>query len=141
MQASSDHISTHLSYTCLYTTGLSREELLEAMRARRAYGATDNILLDYRLVEPNGAEHLMGASVTVRSAPRLRVHASGTAPIRRLDIIRNARYIYTAEPGKSEAGITFTDSEAAPGEYSYYVRVLQYDGQLAWSSPIWVTRK
>ncbi len=141
VQASSDHISTHLSYACLYTTGLSRQQLLDAMRARRSYGATDNILLDYRLVEPGGAEHLMGAQVTLSGTPRLKVHAVGTAPIQRVDIIKNGRYLYTSEPGKPEAEVTFSDPEAAPGEFYYYVRVRQYDGQLAWSSPIWVVRK
>jgi len=141
VQASSDHISTHLSYACLYTTGLSRQQLLDAMRARRSYGATDNILLDYRLVEPGGAEHLMGAQVTLSGTPRLKVHAVGTAPIQRVDIIKNGRYVYTSEPGKPEAEVTFSDPEAAPGESYYYVRVRQYDGQLAWSSPIWVVRK
>ncbi len=141
IQASSDHLSTHLSYACVYTTGLSRRELIDALRARRTYGATDNILLDYRLVEPGRAEHLMGASVAVTGGARLRIHTVGTAPIRRVDIIKNGRYIYTAEPGQSEANITFSDPQATPGESYYYVRVLQHDGQLAWSSPIWVSRK
>jgi hypothetical protein len=57
------------------------------------------------------------------------------------DIIKNNRYVYTVEPGKPESDFTFTDSEAATGEAYYYVRVLQYDGQVAWSSQIWVTRK
>jgi hypothetical protein len=68
-------------------------------------------------------------------------HAIGTAPIQRVDIIKNNRYLYSVESGKPESDFTFTDSEAATGESYYYVRVLQYDGQLAWSSPIWVTRK
>ena len=141
IQASSDHVSTHLSYSCLYVTGLSRRELMDAMRARRTYGATDNILLDYRLVDADGTEHLMGASVAITAAPKLKVHAIGTSPIQRVDIIKNNRYVYTVEPGKPESDFTFTDSEAATGDAYYYVRVLQYDGQLAWSSPIWVTRK
>jgi len=141
VQASSDHLSTHLSYACLYTTGLSRRELVEAMRARRTYAASDNILLDYRLVEAKGAEHLMGSSVVTAAAPLLKIHAVGTAPIHRVDIIRNGRYVYTAEPGQVQAQITFRDTQAAPGEAYYYVRVLQYDGQIAWSSPIWVIRK
>ncbi len=83
----------------------------------------------------------MGASVAITAAPKLKVHAIGTSPIQRVDIIKNNRYVYTVEPGKPESDFTFTDSEAATGEAYYYVRVLQYDGQLAWSSPIWVTRK
>jgi hypothetical protein len=35
---------------------------------------------------------------------------------------------------------TFVDNQAAPGESYYYVRVIQVDDQMAWSSPIWITR-
>jgi hypothetical protein len=33
---------------------------------------------------------------------------------------------------------TYTDAEARTGEAYYYIRVEQKDGQLGWSSPIWV---
>jgi hypothetical protein len=33
----------------------------------------------------------------------------------------------------------YVDREAPPGEHWYYVRIEQSDGELAWSSPIWVT--
>jgi hypothetical protein len=32
-------------------------------------------------------------------------------------------------------------SLAAAGEHYYYVRVEQEDGNVAWSSPIWVTKR
>jgi hypothetical protein len=141
IQASSDHVSTHLSYACVITTGLSRREIVDAMRARRTYGATDNILLDVRLVEPGGAEHWMGESVTSSAAPRLRIHAVGTGPLARIDVVRNGRYVFSTEPGRAEYSTTYTDSESGTGESYYYVRVLQVDGQVAWGSPIWVTRR
>ena len=45
-----------------------------------------------------------------------------------------------AGPGKREINVMFTDSQSAPGESWYYARVLQEDGQLAWSSPVWIKR-
>lgn len=39
--------------------------------------------------------------------------------------------------GSSTADITWTDDSDAPA--FYYVRVFQVDGEIAWSSPIWVT--
>src|SRR5262249_11984126 len=98
-------------------------------------------LLDVRLVEASGAEHWMGESVTSASAPRLRIHAVGTGPLARVDIVRNGRYVFTAEPGRADYATTYTDSESGSGESYYHVRVLQGDGQLAWGSPIWVTRR
>ncbi len=58
VQASSDHIATHDSYACLLVEGdrvRSREDLLNAMRARHAYAATDNIIVDTRI-----GDHIMG---------------------------------------------------------------------------------
>ena len=49
IQASSDHYSTHVSYACTIAEEFTREGLLDAMRKRHSYGATDNIVLDYRL--------------------------------------------------------------------------------------------
>lgn len=46
VQASSDHWYTHISYACLLAENFSREGLLDAIRKRHAYGATDNIVLD-----------------------------------------------------------------------------------------------
>ena len=41
-------------------------------------------------------------------------------------------------PEEYSAAVRWTDRRAgAPGDW-YYVRVTQHNGQLAWSSPIWV---
>ncbi|RLE44426.1 hypothetical protein DRJ22_05940, partial [Candidatus Woesearchaeota archaeon] len=54
-QASSDHISTHISYCNVYVEEPTREDILEAMKKRHVYGSTDNIIADVRC---NG--HFMG---------------------------------------------------------------------------------
>jgi hypothetical protein len=54
-------------------------------------------------------------------------------------VIKNQEIVYTAHPGSREVALEFLDTRFVAGEPSYYyVRVLQADGQLAWSSPIWV---
>ena len=40
--------------------------------------------------------------------------------------------------GKRELQFTYTDPHPAAGENRYYVRVEQEDGNLAWSSPVWI---
>ncbi len=32
----------------------------------------------------------------------------------------------------------YTDSNPLPGENRYYVRLQQEDGNMAWSSPVWI---
>jgi hypothetical protein len=36
---------------------------------------------------------------------------------------------------------SFNDPKMLDGENRYYVRVIQRDGNMAWSSPVWVTQK
>jgi hypothetical protein len=43
-------------------------------------------------------------------------------------------------PLKREVNLTFLDTQPLDGESYYYVRVLQVDEQMAWSSPIWIKR-
>jgi hypothetical protein len=60
VQASSDHISTHVSYAMILTPAVQRGEIVEQMRRRHAYAATDNIILDFQAVDTDGSAHLMG---------------------------------------------------------------------------------
>jgi hypothetical protein len=139
LQASSDHLSTHISYACTIAEDFSRAGLLDAMRKRHSYAATDNIILDYR-IEAGGREHIQGDIADIRGPFRLRVRAIGTAPIRQIDIIRSNSYLHTRQVMAAEADFTFTDNQPLAGESYYYVRVQQVDEQMAWSSPIWVRR-
>jgi hypothetical protein len=140
VQASSDHLSTHISYACTIAEDFSREGLIEAMRRRHSYGATDNIILDYRM-QVNGREYLQGdVAGPQRGDFRLSVKVIGTAPIRQIDIIRNNTYIHNLQNLPQETTFTYVDNQPQTGESYYYVRVMQVDEQIAWSSPIWIQR-
>jgi hypothetical protein len=140
VQSSSDHVSTHMSYAVAIAEAPSREALLDAFRKRHTYAATDNIVLDLR-----AGQHLMGDEFTSTEPVRLRVRAIGTAPIRRVVVIKNNGYVYETAPRGREIEFTWQDvntpaqpRQAPSSLHYYYVRLEQEDGQLAWSSPIWV---
>ena len=118
--------------------GSSREGLLDAMRMRHSYGATDNIVLDYRL-QAGDKEYLQGDIVTVSGPFQLAIRVIGTEPIRQIDIIKTQGFALTRQNLGREVSLEFTDTDPSAGENYYYVRVQQVDGQLVWSSPIWVT--
>ncbi len=139
VQSSSDHLSNHISYACTLATEFTRQGLLDAMRQRHSFGATDNIILDYRL-QAGGREYLQGDIVAAPGDFKLWVKVIGTAPIRQIDIIKNNTFLHTRQPLEPEISFTFADTQPSPGESYYYVRVLQVDDQVAWSSPIWVKR-
>jgi hypothetical protein len=136
-QCSSDHVSTHMSYAVLLTDDISRQGIIDAFKQRHSYGATDNIILDVR-----SGEHLMGDEFETGKRPTLDIVARGTAPIAKLHVIRDNKYVYSTEPMQPDVKRQYVDMDAKPGQSSfYYVRIDQSDGNLAWASPMWITYK
>jgi hypothetical protein len=136
-QSSSDHISTHVSYCCVLAEDFSRKGLIAGMKKRHTYAATDNIVLDVR-----SGDYLMGDEFKT-AQPKLNVVVIGTAPLATVEILRNGEVTYTWKPKEpaTEAKFDWVDAKpvvnAKQASY-YYVRVTQDDGQMAWSSPMWV---
>ena len=69
------------------------------------------------------------------------VRVRAPAPIDRVEVCRNNRFIYTNRPDGTEAELTFVDREPLQGRSYYYVRVVQKDEEIAWSSPVWFGAK
>lgn len=135
-QCSSDHVSTHVSYACVLAEEFSRQGLVEAMKKRHTYGATDNIIVDFRA----GQLGIMGDEIAANE-PRFDVTVIGTAPLDYVDIIRNGKVAHTAKPEKEseELRLSWQDPSPEKGKTSYYyVRVVQKNKHMAWASPIWV---
>jgi hypothetical protein len=133
-QASSDHISTHMSYCNLWVTEPTREAIMEAFRKRRVYGATDNILAEVRC-----GGHFMGEEFSVSEPPSISVKLWGTANFAKVHIIKDNRYVYSIEPGSKTVDFVWKDAAAEKGSTSYYyVRGEQSDGELVWVSPMWI---
>ncbi len=80
----------------------------------------------------------MGDITEATGPPKLTVHIIGTAPIAQIDVIKNNKYVHQLKPQKNDVFFEYLDNAIETGESYYYVRAEQADGQLAWSSPIWV---
>jgi 2',3'-cyclic-nucleotide 2'-phosphodiesterase (5'-nucleotidase family) len=167
MGASDTH---HLSpgeggLTAVLAERLDRASIFEAIRNRRNYATTGaRIVLEFTA---GGAP--MGSIVTTKGPLALAVRVEGTAPIDRVEIVRNLRDAFAAvrmhqtpsapdgeyvlyDPKEPQAvnwlpardtrrvSFTVTDTPDASGETSWYVRVTQADGEQAWSSPVWARR-
>ena len=142
IQASSDHLSTHISYACTLATDFTKQGLLDAMKARHSYGATDNIILDYRL-QTGGKEYIQGDIVSGAAGqrPKLVVKVVGTQPVRQIDVVRGNEFVHTRHPHTKEVSFEFLDNQPLKEESYYYVRLIQNDDQIAWSSPVWLTKR
>jgi len=134
-QASSDHISTHISYANLLVTEPSRAALLDAFKKRHIYAATDNILAEVR-----SGTHMMGDAFSSAKPPELHIKLEGTGPFARVTIVRNDAYVYSTEPKSAKVDFTWRDTAPLNGKTSYYyVRGEQANGEIVWASPMWIT--
>jgi len=125
--------------TVVLAPELTREALFQALYDRRCYATSgEPIVLDVRV---NG--ELMGSELSSSTPPQITVSVRGTAPIRSIEVVRSGHPFGGVHclPGEGLTDMTFSlhDRMIIPGEtHYYYVRVLQEDGNMAWSSPIWV---
>ena len=139
--ANSDHNSTHQSYACVYAPRLDREAIHQALKKRLTFAATDNIVLQVEATAKSGVTHKMGEEMAASGVPRFDIEIAGTAPLTRLEIIRNGKIVHTDASGRQAFHLSYVDNAAPAGESYYHVRVVEQNGQLAWSSPIWISRR
>jgi hypothetical protein len=134
-QASSDHISTHMSYCNLLAKDLSRESILDAFQKRHIYGATDNILADVR-----SGPYIMGDAFSSAEAPSIHVKLEGTSKFSKVVIVKDSNYVYSTDPGTDKVEFSWRDNSPVKGKTSYYyVRGEQDNGEIVWASPMWIT--
>ncbi|MFN0076075.1 MAG: hypothetical protein ACKVY0_06350 [Prosthecobacter sp.] len=134
--ANSDHISTHTSYGGVYVKDFTREGIIEGLNARRTIAATDKIFVEFSC-----NEKLLGTEIAVSGKPVLKLKVDGTAALKRITLVRNEQNHQQWEPNAKTFEQTFTDEAPIAGENRYYLRVEQTDGNMAWSSPVWVQVK
>jgi len=132
--ASSDHIATHTSFGGVYVEEFTREGIITGFKARHTCAATDKIF-----VELSCGDHLMGEVFETDKKPVLTFQIFGTAPLKRVTIIRNEEDYHVIEPNKKSVSGSWADASPVAGENRYYLRIEQKDGNMAWSSPLWIT--
>jgi len=115
----------------IYAAEATREAVLEALRARRAYATNGpRIVLDATL---DGKP--MGSSLPAGAGRTLVVRVAAPGVIEAVELV-TAAGVVAATPGAGQRSLAF---ETAPPELGtgawLYVRVRQTDGGAAWSSP------
>jgi hypothetical protein len=160
-ESSSDHRSTHISYTNVWLTDPSRQGTLDAISKRRVYASTDLILADVRM----GA-HFMGEAFTWPGKPTLTVVLQGANSFQQASVVKDSVDAFTTStkqspcPTNPSTSVCFTWQDNATlksGEqHYYYIRGLQdgpslttftcetnprTSGSVVWTSPMWVTEE
>ncbi len=124
----------------VYASKLTREAVWEVFQKRRVYGTSGpRIILNFRVCDsPMGSEVSWPKS---KGPVPIAFRAVCCDDIDKVEIIRNGSPIFL-EKGENINGVfvilLIEDPEPQEGTSWYYARVLQKDGNMAWSSPVWV---
>ena len=138
--------------TAVYAKDNTRESIWEAMWNRRCYGTTGaRIIVDFSLNNhPMGSEININEHTELASVRKLSISVHGTEHIKSVEIVRNNKDVYVYKQDSPDVCFDWEDKEAlvdinyppslyCSGPFSfYYVRITQSDGEMAWTSPIWI---
>ena len=86
---------------------------------------------------------IMGAEASLppeKSTRKFQVVAAGVDIIDKIQIIKNSKEIHTEKGESKFLRFIFEDDQPIQNTDYYYIRVSQKNGEMAWSSPIWVSR-
>jgi hypothetical protein len=118
-------------------TALTQESFIEALRARRVFATMDKG--STLILTANG--RMMGERFTNRGPLRLEARFSSSAG----KAVSQAA-LMEGVPGRGGMVSALAQSMSATitparGEHFYYARVVQEDGNILWSAPVWVTQE
>lgn len=130
------HLASPLTggLAAILSKDLTRDGVRRALQRRAAYATSgDRIYLDVRY-----EDHIMGENVTTPSGHEvvLRIRVRAISAIDKIEIIRSGRIIEAIADQPRDVDLERQIPALAQGEY-LYVRVIQRDRGMAWSSPFY----
>lgn len=126
-----------IKYPCGITGALmprlDRQSLVHALRERQTYATTGaRMLVDF---DVSGVA-MGGAGSVECPVARAEIHACDT--VERVSLVRDGVAVCDDAWGQLDGTWSYTDNEATPGSHWYYLKVTQADGEMAWTSPVWI---
>jgi hypothetical protein len=147
-----DQVQYSPGLTAVLAPEHTRESIFASINSRSCYATTgERIIVGFAI-----AGLPMGSEISTKVKPGLAYnrhisgYIAGTAVVKAIEIIRNGKLLHTLHPNKVDLEYTFDDAQmineiCLPGNFEdappfvyYYIRVIQEDGHVAWSSPIWI---
>jgi hypothetical protein len=137
--------------TAILAPEQTKEALFRALQTRSSYATTGaKIIVGFSI-----AGTPIGGELSTRSKPGLVInrhivgYVAGTSDLKEIAIVRNGVVVKRFDPKayffdfawddmEPLGKIALSSSGGKPPFVFYYLRVLQTDGHMAWSSPIWV---
>lgn len=117
--------------TMVYARELTQEALFEAIRARRCYGTTNARI---KLLLRCGG-HFMGEILPQDTPRRFEIELEGEGNFKAVDLVCNGKIVRRVKPYTSRYHAVEEMKET--GNDCWYLRAVQEDNHIAYSSPIW----
>ena len=147
----SDQVQYSPGLTAVLAPIHSRDSIFQALQQRLCFATTGVRMIVHFSI----AEKPMGSELSTRTKPGLAFnryisgYVAGLQPLKQVTIIRNGEEFKHFSPEGSYFELTLDDNDLLsdialnsnderPPFIYYYLRAIQVDGHIAWSSPIWV---
>lgn len=123
--------------TGVLVKNFSKDEIFSSLKTRRVFATSGTkIQIKYSV---SGTE--MGKEITTSSPGEINFEVLGTNKIHKVILVKNnidyMQWGKDIHDGKGARG-KFIDEKMSEGTSYYYLRVIQEDGEMAWSSPVWI---
>ena len=136
--ASGDHNSIGVGVAALWVREVSQKGIVDALKHRHCFATTGDKIFVHMTV--NGAWGEEEAILNGKS-PEIAFEIETVDKIRSIEILRNSKVIKRIKPSFDFKHMgTYVDNELVglQGQTHYYMRVIQENNHIAWSSPVWV---
>ncbi len=132
--------------SAFWAPALERAEVFDALQERRTYATTgDRIIVDLHALV--GDERIRAGTLLIPDEIQLAWEVHGTDTIEKITVRggapgpqANIQTLHEEEPGALDAEGSWDHPRWGSRGWAFWLRVEQADGQLAWSSPLWITK-
>jgi len=122
----------HGGLTAVFTSKKTRKDIWDALYQRHCYATTGaRIYLEFAI-----NDFPMGSEIEARQR-EIYLLVVGSSPLKHIAIIKNNQIISHYQTNQLYYQDRIKDQRESMEDF-YYLRVYQKDGEMAWSSPIWV---
>ncbi|MHC4433451.1 MAG: CehA/McbA family metallohydrolase [Planctomycetota bacterium] len=129
---------TRFAWSGILAPGLSKRNILDALKNRHCYSTLDrNCKMRFKVNDAT-----MG-DIIAEAVPNVKVMVAVDDPdagdlVSKIELFEDGAVVQTDEPN-SNSRRWRTTFRPEPGEHYYFVKVTQKDENLMWSAPVWVT--
>ena len=121
----------------VYAEELTRESIWKALQERSVYATSGaRIIVNFQINNKSMGQIIpVGDEQTVRN---IAGRVIGTDVIKEVAIIKNGSTLYVEKGQGREITISYSDTTPVKAGDYYYLRAVQEDDEIAWSSPVWL---